>query len=268
VAASRHKRALFSTTIDAALHDRAIAFDDTSRDFLDTVELKKVLADARRAAGRPIDLVGFDACLMNMVEIAHQLRGSASYIVGSEEVEPGDGWPYDRVLAALAAKPAMTARELGTTIVDAFVASYATGRITQSLFALDKVGPLSTAVDKLAKALIAAVKAPAEFVALTRAVNGVQRFQIADFADLSDFCDEVRGRTKVAAVKKAADAVKKALAAPDGAVAHAKRKGTAVSRASGAAIYLPAGEIAAPYLKLDFAKQTAWRKLLAALRAS
>ena len=54
---------------------------------------------------------------MNMVEVAYQLRGSADFIVGSEEVEPGDGWPYDRVLADLAAKPTMSAAQLGATIV-------------------------------------------------------------------------------------------------------------------------------------------------------
>ena len=112
VAASRHRRALFSTTIDAALSDRAIAFDDTSRDFLDTLELKRVLLEASREAGRAIDLVGFDACLMNMVEIAHQLRGTTDFIVGSEDIEPGDGWPYDRVLEALNANPSMDAQGL------------------------------------------------------------------------------------------------------------------------------------------------------------
>ena len=95
-----------------ATHDRAIAFDDTSRDFLDNVELKKVLAEVKRQTGRDIDVLGFDACLMNMIEIAYQLRGTAQVVVGSEELEPGDGWPYDRVLETLAATPTISPAEL------------------------------------------------------------------------------------------------------------------------------------------------------------
>ncbi len=53
---SRHRRAVFGTTIAQATHDRAIAFDDTSKDFLDNLELKRVLvrgqAPDRARAGR------------------------------------------------------------------------------------------------------------------------------------------------------------------------------------------------------------------------
>ena len=73
----RHRRALFQSTVAQATHDRAIAFDDTSKDFLDNVELKKVLAEVKRQTGRELDVLGFDACLMSMVEIAYQLRGTA-----------------------------------------------------------------------------------------------------------------------------------------------------------------------------------------------
>ena len=78
-----------------------IAFDDTSRDFLDNVELKRVLAEVKRRTGRTFDVLGFDACLMNMIEVAYQLKGTAQVVVGSEELEPGEGWPYHRVLETL-----------------------------------------------------------------------------------------------------------------------------------------------------------------------
>ena len=40
---------------------RATAFDDQARDFLDNIELKKVLTEVARRLRRPIDVVGFDA---------------------------------------------------------------------------------------------------------------------------------------------------------------------------------------------------------------
>lgn len=54
-----------------------LAHDDQSGDCLDTTELERVLATGHRLLGRKIDLVGMDACLMAMLEIAWQLRDHA-----------------------------------------------------------------------------------------------------------------------------------------------------------------------------------------------
>ncbi len=74
VVSRRYRQSLFSTTIDNALSFRAIALDDTARDFLDNIELKRVFTSLKRKTRRKIDVIGFDACLMNMVEIAYQLK--------------------------------------------------------------------------------------------------------------------------------------------------------------------------------------------------
>ena len=46
----------------------ALAYDDSARDF-DNLELAKVLAAVKAKLKRKVDLLGFDACLMNMLEI-------------------------------------------------------------------------------------------------------------------------------------------------------------------------------------------------------
>ena len=74
------KRALFSTTIQQAVPKRAIAFDDQAEDFLDNIELKRVLTAAKKSFGGKIDVLGMDACLMNMVEVAYQVRNTAAGI--------------------------------------------------------------------------------------------------------------------------------------------------------------------------------------------
>ena len=79
---------------------RAILLDDDAKDFLDNVEMKNVLAGTATLIGGKLDLLGMDACLMSMAEVGYQIRGSASFTVGSEQTEPGDGWPYDRILTA------------------------------------------------------------------------------------------------------------------------------------------------------------------------
>lgn len=44
--------------------------------------------------GKKLDLVGFDACLMGSLECMSIWQKYADYYVGSEELEPGDGWNY------------------------------------------------------------------------------------------------------------------------------------------------------------------------------
>ena len=80
---------------------RAILIDDNSKDFLDNVEMQRVAKAAVSKFGGKIDLFGMDACLMNQIEVAYQLRKQSAFIVGSELTEPLDGWPYDRILGKL-----------------------------------------------------------------------------------------------------------------------------------------------------------------------
>ena len=55
-----------------------------------------------------LDLVGFDMCLMAQYEVALELQGLTSVLVASQATEPGDGWPYDRVLPEFSDRSATT----------------------------------------------------------------------------------------------------------------------------------------------------------------
>ena len=100
---------------------RSILFDDEAKDFLDNLELKQVFVDL----GKKLDIIGFDACLMNMLEVAYQLREHTEVVVGSEELEPGKGWDYEALVTFLVENPNASNEEIGEAIVDSFVASYA-----------------------------------------------------------------------------------------------------------------------------------------------
>src|SRR5204862_7720054 len=95
---ARKRLGFFGSTRRALLERggpaRGYGYDDTSGAFLDDIELPCALRDVPAALGQPLDLLGFDACLMGMVEVAFQLRGTARVLVGSQLVEPGDGWSY------------------------------------------------------------------------------------------------------------------------------------------------------------------------------
>ena len=104
--------------------DRAIAFDDGSGHSLDAIELGQVAAQAAGLLGRPIDLVGMNACQMCNAEVAYQLRGSADVFVASQEDMPVHGWPYDEILAQMAAQPGMDAAALGKLAVEHYCAYF------------------------------------------------------------------------------------------------------------------------------------------------
>jgi hypothetical protein len=104
------KRALFNTTIKTILSEtsyknRAICSDDISGHSLDTIELGNILSKAKRIMGKPIDILGMDACLMSNFEVAYQASSYVRYIVSSEEEEPNKGWPYSENLQILVDKP-------------------------------------------------------------------------------------------------------------------------------------------------------------------
>ena len=270
VAASRPvRRALFSTTRAAILgrRTRAIAYDDTSRDFLDNLELGKVVAQVAKAMKQKIDVLGFDACLMNMVEVAYQVRTSTQFVVGSQEVEPGDGWPYDEVIAVLAKKPGLGPRELGRAIVRKYAASYKADSVTQSAVDVGELEPLAREVDQLAGALLHAMADPIELNAIRGAAFAVQRFDLKDFVDLVDFCEELQSRSHSEQVKTCA---KSAAAAAAEAIVEARAEGTGVERAHGLSIYFPsaAPDTTLDYARLDFARKTRWDEFLAKFKNS
>jgi hypothetical protein len=96
---------------------RGLCYDDSARDFLDNAELRRALRDAAGHLGRErIDLLGLDACLMNMIEVAHQIRREAAYLVGAETVVPTDLWPWTEILLDLQAIPAMAPLELAVAL--------------------------------------------------------------------------------------------------------------------------------------------------------
>lgn len=257
-----YRRSLFSTTLDAAFKSRAIAYDDTARDFLDNLELRAVLEGVKEAAGQKIDLVGFDACLMNVVELAHEMRDVADTIVGSEELEPVDGWPYDAVLAKLAADPDMDGRALGRVVVDEFVKSYTSETVTQSALDLRQSEKLRRAVDDLAGALIEAIADTTAYGAVARALNAAQSYDTPDFLDLYDLCAQLQSFVADNAVKTAAADVQQVLEGPNPYVVAEAHKGAKVARSHGVTIYYPRGRATLVYDRLAFAKSTRWDEFI------
>jgi hypothetical protein len=95
---------------------KGVAFDSTNGgDWIIMPELRQALQ-----AVPHLNIIGFDACLMAMIEVGEQIRGEADILVASEEVIPGDGWPYLRWVPQLKANPGMSANQLSVRLVNEY----------------------------------------------------------------------------------------------------------------------------------------------------
>ena len=247
--------------------DRGIAYDDSAADCLDNQELKRVLATAHRALGRKVDLVGMDACLMTMIEVAYQLRDHAQVLVGSEDVEPGPGWPHSTILADLTKHPAMTGAELGAAVVQRYVESYRHGgeNATQSAINLGRLDDLVEAVDVLARRLLAGLKSAAVMASLLAARRTTLQFFEGLYVDLHHLAANLATTAGNSLIADACRDVQRIIdgdevRSPIIAQAHV---GASMAPARGISIYFPLFlDRSAFYRELDFARATRWADVL------
>jgi hypothetical protein len=273
LASGRIRHALFHTpvrrTLKMAIGDseaRAILLDDDAKDFLDNLEMKKVLADTKKLLKRKLDILGMDACLMSMAEVGYQINKSAAFTVGSEETEPLEGWPYDTILTELVKKPAMTAKDLSTLIVNKYIASYSRDAVTQSACDMSKAGALVAAVADLAKALKAGLADSAARQSILTARTQAQTYEVRDNIDLADFCSLLaKAATGSEIAKRCQDVIQ---AVQSGYVVTSGYKGAAMKNSRGVAIYFPRDAVSPLYAGLDFSKKTGWGSFLKAYLAA
>lgn len=157
-------------SVSGAAFDERYGYDSLTLDEMQTAFGRVWEADENNP---PLELVGFDTCLMATVDVVGTFAGTARYLVASEEVEPANGWDYTGWLGALAADPAMDGAALGEVICDAYYAGcQAVGthsNATLSLTDLTRTGPLLEAYEAFgAEALAAACEDPGFFSRFAR----------------------------------------------------------------------------------------------------
>lgn len=247
--------------------ERAICVDDGSGHSLDTLELEKVLVRTKEILGQDIDLLGMDACLMSNLEVAFQVRPYAKYLVASEESEPNDGWPYERLLRHLVDDPNLPTAQIADHIVQDYIRSYLdrgyTDAVTQTALELGRMDELTTPLDALANALLAENREQMRFN-LWNAMFRTTRFWGDTLLDVTHFCEELEKQAISPATRQASQQVRLALAQGAGRfVVAEKHNGKKVARCGGVTIYLPALKgMSRFYPELAFARQHRWVKVV------
>ncbi|HOY67683.1 MAG TPA: clostripain-related cysteine peptidase [Candidatus Ozemobacteraceae bacterium] len=239
---------------------KGISYDDSTGNHITTNQLTLVTSEIKKALGRNLDIFSFDACLMQMAEVAYAMKGDVDYIVASEETEPGAGYPYDGILATL--KKDMTPAEFCKTWVAAYTASYNNGSqgssaSTQSALDMSKFDAMIDAINGFAKASIAGSYG-AQF---KDALAKVQKFYYRTNIDLPHLVSLLKTTIKDEAFLTAANKLEVAMA--DAILANGTN-GSTMKNAKGLAVFFPntSYSFSSDYLALDYAKNTLWDEMV------
>jgi hypothetical protein len=252
--------------------ERAICSDDGTGHSLDTIELGRVLSHVAGILGRPLDLLGMDACLMSNLEVVYQAQTYVRYIVASEENEPAGGWPYGDVLRKLVAEPDMETADFAGHIVDLYAHHYQGygSAITQAALDTSRLMDVVKPLDDLAGLLSKDMETMQNTV--WRAQRNTASFWHFTLWDLAHFCKELEKETAErieseltkCAVLQATTKLLSALqsGANQFVIAEAHR-GPKVAQCGGITIYLPsAPSISRYYDELDYAKRHRWSTMI------
>jgi hypothetical protein len=183
------------------------AKDVTSNDYLDMDEIRAAL---ERVGG--VDMVGFDTCLGQTIEVQAQFRGLASAIAGSEDSIGYTGFAYDRILAGLQADPAMNAAALAVLAAKSMKTGHDKWTLAASAVALNaRWDQLTAAVSDLGWDLAIRLRRWRGAIAAARRHAATPPQTYPEVRDLYDVAVQLRARVPSAAVRKDCNRVIAAL---------------------------------------------------------
>ena len=178
----------------------SISSDDSSGSIMSIAEgeLTAALAPWVEAHG-PLDLLGFDACLMASWEVAHSLVGQADLMLGSELSVGWEGFRYAPALASLRGDEALSPEDLSRQMVNDMVAEGT--EWGETAIDLRRIDALSSAIDALAGLVLddaAALVRLAGYLDQSRGCHkGWERWYL-DLGDLLDVIDANEGDSALA----------------------------------------------------------------------
>jgi len=182
----------FSTSeIPSASVFRTVSSDDVFGSKLYMSDLQSVLktqiASNPAMHGNKLAILGFDACLMAMVENAYAFRDLAQVMVASQDLEPGPGWNYEPWLTSVTKDATVPATALAASIVNSYADAYQNkdGTTTMSETDLSKANALALDTSLLAEKMMALL--PAALAQITVARKACPYYAPDPFNDGHDY---------------------------------------------------------------------------------
>lgn len=253
---------------------RSISYDDTSRSSIQLNDLAAAIKRGAAAAGltQGFDIVWFDACLMDMIEVAFELEGAARYMVASEEVTPDFGWNHVKMVNSFNKYYAVPTHEMAKLIVNKYLEAYrkkaanapapATREdegeflpVTMSALDISQARPAVAAINEFVKAACD----PAYIPAIKDALAAAQRFDDADYVDFMHLLELLDNKIISKEFNGAAAALKERLKS---LVMLTKTNSPNFRNARGVSVYFPMAEYSPLYDSLKFSGACDWKKLI------
>lgn len=267
----------FANYINTQQEVRGICFDETHNSYLSNKALEYAFKTICTKLGRKIDVIGTDACLMQMLEFASLLSPYAHYMVGSQEIELGAGWNYKYILEPFLTKT-LTPAELSKHIVQSYQRVYSriTHEYTLSAVDLTLVGALEQNVNNVglllrqcvAKQIDNSVKST---LMQCRNRNICQCFDIPDYVDLANLYQNILKNISRFKIKDDQTILNQLETELSNGLQYLRAcvientVGKNVKNANGLSIYFPERSIHSSYLHAPFQVKNNWVNLLVAL---
>jgi hypothetical protein len=242
---------------------RNISSDDVFGTEITTEQLGVAMNEVSAHLGRKVDVVGMDACLMAMAEVAGEIQGSAKAMIASQDLEPGDGWPYDMFLQGFANLSDRSIESVASLLTKSFVDSYTNGsqgsnsKVTLSAVNLENFGRFENALRGLSNDLINSAVSDVGFIKrFIESQKYVQKFYQSDYVDFFDVVANLKNKNLLSS-RAVADEVESAF--KDLMIAN--NYGSYFSKAKGLSVWLPYFNYSthgARYRELAFSKNTQW----------
>ncbi len=232
--------------------NKGISYDFETKNHISTPEL----GAAMREIGK-VDILAYDACLMQMAELLYEVNGYADYVVGSEETVPGTGFPYDTLLRAF--DGSKTGEQLAAEMVRSYDGFYSSKgkKVTLSAVRMSALGEFMTAFNSWTEALLASDKKPQ----IKAKAYSAASYAYEDNKDLFDFARLAAEADPNLAEKGRAmtDALTGKLVIDNTAYKETYGRDEA---SHGLAIYLPVKGYNEKYDQLAWSRDTRWDDLL------
>lgn len=252
---------------------RGICFDDTHKSYLNNQDLEYALSVICNEGlqGKKLSIIGMDACLMAMVEIANICKKYAHIMVASEEVELGQGWRYDLALEPFA-HSSMSKEVFAHHLVKSYQTTYSniTSDFTLSAINLDHFSDIESNINNVATLLLECMQQQ-RGQSVKYIIRQCRRhicFEEPSYIDLVSFYRRLllnidkfilQSNTQlVAQLKEALEYGIKLI--QDNVIANTF--GSNLSHANGISIYFPEQHMLKSYQTTDFAQSNQWYNLI------
>ena len=227
-----------------------VCYDENySDDSLLNTEVNAALSGAFASTGRSAKLewIGYDACLMQVQDIAEFNTNYFNYMIASEESESGEGWDYDGGwLGTLFTNPSTATTTILKSNCDSFISSNGTTGNDQTLSVLDlsKMSAYKSAFEDMASYMYSTTLSTSNRSTFNTLMDGCKTFAVdADnsqyyfcLIDIQDFINKFQASSSFNSDSTLMNKVSATETALGNLVAYSK-KGNSAGNAYGLALF-------------------------------